>query len=161
MVVIAALVNIVGSTGHRRPGVLLAVAAADNLLQVADHRRRRGRTSSTPSALTAELDLFSSPGAEDILFAITVSMLALAGIEAASDLAPDLDWEPGDLRKVVRAGAWAVPLIYVGMATVALMAVPVVAGPIRAGDGTGDDLRGGARCSGSPSRSSRSGSARG
>jgi basic amino acid/polyamine antiporter, APA family len=56
-------------------------------------------------------------------------MLAYAGIEAASDLAPDIDVEPRDLKRVVSVGALAVPLVYAGMAAVALMAVPVVAGP--------------------------------
>ena len=56
-------------------------------------------------------------------------MLAYAGIEAASDLAPDIDVHPRDLKRVVSVGALAVPLVYAGMAAVALMAVPVVAGP--------------------------------
>jgi hypothetical protein len=56
-------------------------------------------------------------------------MLAYAGIEAASDLAPDIDVHPRDLKRVVSIGALAVPLVYAGMAAVALMAVPVVAGP--------------------------------
>ena len=56
-------------------------------------------------------------------------MLAYAGIEAASNLAPDIDFEPRDLKRIVSVGAIAVPLVYAGMAAVALMAVPVVAGP--------------------------------
>ncbi len=56
-------------------------------------------------------------------------MLAYAGIEAASDLAPDIDVEPRDLKRIVSLGAFAVPLVYAGMAAIALMAVPVVAGP--------------------------------
>ena len=56
-------------------------------------------------------------------------MLAYAGIEAASDLAPDIDVRPRDLKRIVSVGALAVPLVYAGMAAIALMAVPVVAGP--------------------------------
>ena len=56
-------------------------------------------------------------------------MLAYAGIEAASNLAPDIDFEPRDLRRIVTVGALTVPLVYAGMAAIALMAVPVVAGP--------------------------------
>ena len=56
-------------------------------------------------------------------------MVALAGIEAASDLAPDLLWRSEDLKHVLRAGSIVVPFVYIGMAVVALMAVPVVAGP--------------------------------
>ena len=56
-------------------------------------------------------------------------MLAYAGIEAASDLAPDIDVATSDLKRIVSLGAVAVPLVYAGMAAIALMAVPVVAGP--------------------------------
>ena len=58
-----------------------------------------------------------------------IATIAYAGIEAASDLAPDLEFEPGDLRRVLAAGADLVPLLYAGIAAVALMAVPVVPGP--------------------------------
>ena len=56
-------------------------------------------------------------------------MLAYAGIEAASDLAPDIEVSRRDLKRIVSLGAVAVPLVYAGMAAIALMAVPVVAGP--------------------------------
>ena len=56
-------------------------------------------------------------------------MLAYAGIEAASDLAPDIEVSRRDLKRIVSVGAFAVPLVYAGMAAIALMAVPVVAGP--------------------------------
>src|SRR5581483_12496027 len=58
-----------------------------------------------------------------------VATLAFAGIEAASDLAPDFSWRRRDLRSVVGASAITLPVIYAGMAAIALMAVPVVAGP--------------------------------
>jgi APA family basic amino acid/polyamine antiporter len=82
-----------------------------------------------PDRLTDQLDLFTDPSAVDIVYASVVAMLAYAGIEAASDLAPDIDVHPRDLKRVVSIGALAVPLVYAGMAVVALMAVPVVAGP--------------------------------
>jgi APA family basic amino acid/polyamine antiporter len=58
-----------------------------------------------------------------------IATIAYAGIEAASDLAPDLEFEPRDLKRVLRLGTVAIPLIYAGIAVVALMAVPVVQGP--------------------------------
>ena len=58
-----------------------------------------------------------------------IATIAYAGIEAASDLAPDLEFEPRDLKRVLGVGAVAIPLIYAGIAAVALMAVPVVPGP--------------------------------
>ncbi len=61
-------------------------------------------TSFDASALTAELDLFTSPSLEDVLYAGVIATVAYAGIEAASDLAPDLEFEAIDLRRLVVAG---------------------------------------------------------
>lgn len=123
-----AAVNIRGYTGRSRQGFLVALTASDLLLQallivvglsvVWD-----------PAALTAELDLLDSPDIEDIAYALVISMVALAGIEAASNLAPDLSWRREDLRNVLRAGSVVVPFVYIGMSLVALMALPVVNGP--------------------------------
>src|SRR6185369_3327240 len=82
-----------------------------------------------PDRLTDQIHLFTSPSLKDIVYASVVAMLAYAGIEAASDLAPDIDVRPRDLKRIVSLGAVAVPLVYAGMAAIALMAVPVVAGP--------------------------------
>jgi APA family basic amino acid/polyamine antiporter len=82
-----------------------------------------------PDRLTAELDLFTDPNVTDIVYAAVVAMLAYAGIEAAADLSPDIDAKPRELRRIVSIGALAVPLGYAAMATIALMAVPVIAGP--------------------------------
>ncbi|MEO7197901.1 MAG: amino acid permease [Solirubrobacterales bacterium] len=127
-IALVAVVNIIGYTGNRRQGLLVSLTAADLLLQVLlvvvglvvvwD-----------PSALTAQLDLFTSPSLGYLAYALVISMVALAGIEAASDLAPDLAWRKEDLRNVLRAGTVVVPLVYIGMAVVAMMALPVVAGP--------------------------------
>jgi len=123
-----AVINLIGFTGNRRQGLLVALTASDLLLQFLlvvvglvvlwD-----------PSALTSQLDLFTTPSLRDLAYSLVISMVALAGIEAASDLAPDLAWRKEDLRNVLRAGSIVVPLVYVGMAIVALMAFPVVPGP--------------------------------
>lgn len=128
VVVAVAAINIVGFTGSRRQGLLVAMTAADLLLQfllvivglivVWD-----------PGALTNSLDAFGAPSIESLAQALVISMVALAGIEASSDLAPDLAWRREDLRNVLRAGTFVVPFVYVGMSVVALMALPVVAGP--------------------------------
>ena len=127
VIALVAAVNVIGYTGNRRQGWLVALTASDLLLQflliivglvvVWD-----------PSALTSQLDLFTTPSVSDLAYALVISMVALAGIEAASDLAPDLAWRREDLRNVLRAGSVVVPLVYVGMAIVALMALPVTAG---------------------------------
>jgi APA family basic amino acid/polyamine antiporter len=128
VIALVAVLNVIGYTGSSRLRLLIVIALADLLLRLAiiviglivvwD-----------PSALTAQLHLFTSPSFSDIVYAFVVATVAFAGIEAASNLAPDLDWDRESLRRVIATGAISVPLIYVGMATVALMAVPVVAGP--------------------------------
>ena len=97
-----------------------------------------------PDRLTDQLDLFTNPSFKDIVYAAVVAMLAYAGIEAASDLAPDIDVSPRDLKRIVSVGALAVPLVYAGMAAIALMAVPVVAGPHGPETALGDRVRRGA-----------------
>jgi basic amino acid/polyamine antiporter, APA family len=124
----ACLLNVLNVTGRGRERPLAILALADIALQLAVivvgllavfH----------PDRLTDQLDLFTNPSFKDIVYAAVVAMLAYAGIEAASDLAPDIDVKPGDLKRIVSLGAFAVPLVYAGMAAIALMAVPVVAGP--------------------------------
>jgi APA family basic amino acid/polyamine antiporter len=128
VIVGACLLNVFNITGRGRERPLAILALADIALQLAVivvgllavfH----------PDRLTGQLDLFTNPSFKDIVYAAVVAMLAYAGIEAASDLAPDIDVEPGDLKRIVSLGAFAVPLAYAGMAAIALMAVPVVAGP--------------------------------
>jgi APA family basic amino acid/polyamine antiporter len=124
----ACVLNILNVTGRERQRSLGLLALADLGLQLAVigvgllvvmH----------PDRLTEQLDLFTQPNFKDIVYAAVVAMLAYAGIEAASDLAPDIDVDRRDLKRIVSLGAVAVPLVYAGMAAIALMAVPVVAGP--------------------------------
>ncbi|MDX6622853.1 MAG: basic amino acid/polyamine antiporter, family [Solirubrobacterales bacterium] len=124
----ACVLNILNVTGRARQRSLALLALADLLLQlmvivvgvlVVMH----------PEQLTAQLDLFTSPSLRDTVYAFVVAMLAYAGIEAASDLAPDIEVSRRDLKRIASLGAIAVPLVYAGMAAIALMAVPVVAGP--------------------------------
>ena len=128
MIVAACVLNVLNVTGRERQRALAGLALADVVLQLAVivvgvlavlH----------PDRLTAQLDLFTSPDFVDIVYAAVLAMLAYAGIEAASNLAPDIDFSRRDLKRIVSVGAVAVPLIYAGMAAIALMAVPVVAGP--------------------------------
>ncbi len=128
VIVAACLLNVFNVTGRGRERPLAILALADIALQLAVivvgvlavfH----------PDRLTDQIDLFTSPSFRDVVYAAVVAMLAYAGIEAASDLAPDIDVRPRDLKRIVSVGAFAVPLVYAGMAAIALMAVPVVAGP--------------------------------
>ena len=125
---LAAVLNVADVTGRNRQVRLVTLALAELGLQllviivgmiVVLH----------PDRLTDQLQLFSSPDVEDIVYSLVIATIAYAGIEAASDLAPDLEFEPKDLKRVLAVGAIVIPLIYAGIAAVALMAVPVVPGP--------------------------------
>lgn len=140
-IVIAAVVlyitvlNTLDVPARRRPRFLIALAGIDLLTQlmviaiglfvVMD-----------PESLTRHVELFTSPGVTDVIYAAVLAMLAYAGIEAVSNLAPDLDLNPRQFTSVVTRVVWIVPLLYALMAAVALMAVPVYIGP----DGPVTDL---------------------
>jgi len=128
VIVTVCVLNILNVTGRGRARSLAVLALADLGLQLAVivvgllvvfH----------PDRLTEQLNLFTDPNFKDIVYAAVVAMLAYAGIEAASDLAPDIEVSKRDLKRVASLGAIAVPVVYAGMAAIALMAVPVVAGP--------------------------------
>jgi APA family basic amino acid/polyamine antiporter len=128
VIVGACVLNVLNVTGRGGERLLVILAFADIALQVAVIVVGL-LTVLHPDRLTAQLDLFADPSWRDIIYAAVVAMLAYAGIEAASDLAPDIDVAPRDLRRIVSLGAVAVPLVYALMAAIALMAVPVIAGP--------------------------------
>jgi APA family basic amino acid/polyamine antiporter len=128
VIALAAAINIGGFTRYVRQRPLIFIALADVVLQagvivagafVAFH----------PDRLTEHIDLFTTPSVKHVVEALAVATLAFAGIEAASDLAPDFSWRRRDLRRVVGASAMLLPVMYAGMAAIALMAVPVVQGP--------------------------------
>ncbi len=128
VVVYITALNLIDIPARRRPRFLVALAAVDlftqviviliGLIVVMD-----------PESLTRNIDLFSSPSIRDVIYAGVVAMLAYAGIEAVSNLAPDLDLNPRQFSRVITRAVWIVPLLYALMAAVALMAVPVHQGP--------------------------------
>ena len=128
VIVAACVLNMLNITGRGRERPLAILVLADIALQLAVIVAGV-LTVFHPDRLTDQVDLLTTPSIHDLVYAAVVAMLAYAGIEAASDLAPDIDVHPRDLKRIVSLGAFAVPLVYAGMAAVALMAVPVVAGP--------------------------------
>ncbi len=124
----AALVNVLGWWGFRRRRLLVALAAGDIVVQVLLIVVGLA-VALDPAALTQNLDLFNSPSAADAIYALVIATVAFAGIEAAADLAPDLTWDAPDLRRAVTVGAALLPVVYAGVAAVALMAVPVMLTP--------------------------------
>jgi APA family basic amino acid/polyamine antiporter len=128
VIVAVAVLNILDLTGRRSQRPLAVLALADLLVQLTIivvgvfavwH----------PERLTDSLSLAGQPGFADVVYAAVLAMLAYAGIEAAANLAPDVNLRRRDLRRIVSRGALTVPFVYAGMSLVALMAVPVVAGP--------------------------------
>ncbi|MGB0119979.1 MAG: amino acid permease [Solirubrobacterales bacterium] len=113
---------------RRRPRFLLVLAGADLLLQLLVVGVGV-LVVMNPEVLTRNIDLFTSPGADDIIYSAVLAMLAYAGIEAVANLAPDMDLNPKQFGRVVTRSMWLVPVLYAGMAAIALMAVPVVVGP--------------------------------
>ena len=128
VIALAALINIGGFIRYVRQRPLIVLAFADIVLQAAVIAAG-ALVAFHPGQLTAHVDLFTTPSVKHLVEALAVATLAFAGIEAASDLAPDFSWRRHDLRRVVGASAMLLPLIYAGMAAIALMAVPVVSGP--------------------------------
>jgi basic amino acid/polyamine antiporter, APA family len=128
VVAVAGVINARGHTGQGRQGVLIGLALGDLALQVLVIAVG-AVVVWDPGVLTAELDPFTSPSLEDAVYALVIATVAFAGIEAASDLAPDLDFRPGDLTWVVKTTTLLLPLAYAGIAAVALMALPVTGGP--------------------------------
>ena len=128
VIVLCSILNVLNVTGRSRENRILFLALADLALQllvivvgvfVVFH----------PDRLTDQLDLFSSPSVKDIVYSAVIATIAYAGIEVGSDLAADMEFEPRDLKQILAVGSVAIPLIYAGIAAVALMAVPVVPGP--------------------------------
>jgi APA family basic amino acid/polyamine antiporter len=128
VIALTAFLAIIGSTGARRQRQLSIVAVAGVLLLVAVIVVGL-ITSFDLGAVTRELDLFNSPSIEDVIYAGVIATAAFAGIEAAANLAPDLEFGPVDLRRLVVVATTLIPLIYAGVALVALMALPVAQTP--------------------------------
>ena len=139
VIVGVAVVNAIGSTGAVRRRAYVVIALADFALQIAVIVVG-GIVVADPSLITEELDPFTSPTLSDAIYAAVIATVALAGVEAASDLTPDLDWEPRDLKRVVNLGLIVVPVLYAAIAAVALMAVPVVPGPDGPRTALGDEF---------------------
>ena len=120
----AAAINVAGFTGYKRQRLLTLVALGGVALLVLVIVVG-AITSWDVGAVTEGLDPFSSPTLDDVIYASVIATVAYAGIEAASNLAPELEFEPVDLRHLAGAAAVLVPALYTGMALIALMVLPV------------------------------------
>jgi APA family basic amino acid/polyamine antiporter len=76
-------------------------------------------------ALVDSVDLGTSPTWENLALAAIVAGVAMTGIESASGLAGELRVGRRGLRRVVAIAGFGVLALYVGMALVAVLALPV------------------------------------
>ena len=131
VIALISFLGIIGFTGIKRQRLLTTIAVAGVLMLVAVIVVGLA-TSFDIDVLTTALNPFDSsanPALDDLIYAGVIATVAFAGIEAAANLAPDLQPGARDLRKLVFAAATLVPVIYVGISVVGLMAVPVVETP--------------------------------
>jgi APA family basic amino acid/polyamine antiporter len=89
-----------------------------------------------PGAIADNVHVGTVPEWSDLLFGMTVAVIAYTGIEAAANLAPEVRVPRRALKRTVGAGAAAVLTLFVGISVVALMALPVKPGIPVAVDGT-------------------------
>ncbi len=78
-----------------------------------------------PDLITRGIDLGVTPSWTDLIYAAAIGTIAFTGIEAASNLAPEVRERRQSLKRVISASSVIVLSVYVGMSLVALMAVPV------------------------------------
>ncbi len=78
-----------------------------------------------PHALLSSIHLGSAPTWSDLVFALTIAAIAFTGLETASGLAGEVKIGRRGLKRVVKTSSWTILVIYVGIALVALSALPV------------------------------------
>ncbi len=88
-------------------------------------------------ALTATIDIGTSPRWEDMLFALTVSAVAFTSLESASGLAGEVRVSRRGLKRLIASATVSVLVIYVGISLVAVASLPITPG---ASPLTGDAL---------------------
>jgi APA family basic amino acid/polyamine antiporter len=86
-----------------------------------------------PGEVVDSVDLGSTPDWDDLWFGAVIATIAAIGIESASGLAGEIRVRAAGLRRLVAATVLAVLVLMVGVATVAVMAVPIEGGQTRLG----------------------------
>ncbi|HEV7806982.1 MAG TPA: amino acid permease [Solirubrobacteraceae bacterium] len=79
-------------------------------------------------ALTASIELGTSPEWGDLLFALTISTVAFTSLESASGLAGEVRIGRRGLERLIASATASVLVIYVGISLVAVAALPVTPG---------------------------------
>ncbi len=127
IIVYVALRNIAGFSGSarlERIGALVLVDVALQLLIIVFG----AFLVVDVDALTASIDLGTSPEWSDLIFALTVSAVAFSCLEAAAGLSGEIQIGRRGLRRLVMSATSSVLVIYVGISLVAVAALPVTPG---------------------------------
>ena len=99
--------------------VLELVAIAIGLVQFFDAHK-----------LVSQVHLGSAPTWSGLIFALTVTTIAFTSVESASGLAGEVKAGRGALRRLIASGTATVVLAYVGIAIVAVTALPLPNGSV-------------------------------
>ncbi len=78
--------------------------------------------------MTDPIDLGTAPEWGDVVFALGVATVVLTGLESASGLAGEVGARGGDLRRLIFSATASVAVVYVGIAVVAVTALPISGG---------------------------------
>jgi basic amino acid/polyamine antiporter, APA family len=76
--------------------------------------------------LTRSVDLGTSPRWQDLLFAVGIATVVFTGLESASGLSGELQVGRRGLKRLIASATVSVLVLYVGIAVVAMTALPVV-----------------------------------
>jgi APA family basic amino acid/polyamine antiporter len=78
-----------------------------------------------PHTLLDPIHLGSAPKWSDLVFALTVAVISFTSLESASGLAGEVKISRGGLKRMIASGTATVVFLYVGIALVAVTALPV------------------------------------
>lgn len=87
-----------------------------------------------PGALLHSIHLGTTPSWSNLLFALTIGTVAFTGLEAAASLSGDVVTSVRTLRRLLGRGSAVIVAVYVGIAFVAVNALPVRGGHTELGD---------------------------
>ncbi|MEA2372922.1 MAG: basic amino acid/polyamine antiporter, family [Solirubrobacteraceae bacterium] len=80
------------------------------------------------STITDNLHLGTAPTWPDVIFALTITTVAFTSLESAAGLSGEVTVGRQGLKRLVASANASVYIIYVGIAVVAVTAIPVIAG---------------------------------
>lgn len=79
----------------------------------------------SPGKIVSHVDLGVTPTWSELIFALTITTIAFTSVESASGLAGEVKAGRGSLRRLIGSGTATVMIAYVGVAIVAVTALPL------------------------------------